>query len=213
MSDNFDEFFEQAGGDFAPTLKFTNDKGPGGRTQVGGGVIGEILSMTKQQQTKYQSNPPEPIFAKDGVTPLMELKVILQTTLRDWDKCAKVPKDADKNPLPASEDDGKRAIYVRGWMTGAIGDAVEKATGRKGAPKIGGRLGVKLTELVETTKGNPYPKYEAVYTAPSGAEGFDFGKTEGTGPAERPTQDALEAPKPPQQGGWGGGEQHDEPPF
>lgn len=179
MSDNFDEFFEQAGGDFAPTLKFTLDKGPEGRTQVGGGVIGEILSMTKQQQTKYQSNPPEPIMAKDGVTPLMELKVVLQTELREWDKCAKVPKDDEGKPLAPSEDDGRRAIYVRGWMTGAIGDAVEKATGKKGAPKVGGRLGVKLTELVETNKGNPYPKYEAVYEAPSGAEGFDFSSSEG----------------------------------
>jgi hypothetical protein len=177
MADNFDEFFEQAGGDFAPTLKFTNDSGPEGRTQVGGGVIGEILSMTKQAQTKYQSNPPEPILGKDG-EPLMELKVILQTTLRDWDKCAKVPVDDDGKPRAGSEDDGRRAIYVRGWMTGAIGDAVEKATGRKGAPKIGGRLGVKLTELVPTTKGNPYPKYEAIYEAPTGAEGFDFGTSE-----------------------------------
>jgi len=178
MSDNFDEFFEQAGGDFAPTLKFTNDSGPEGRTQVGGGVIGEILSMTKQQQTKFGSNPPEPIMGKDGVTPLMELKVILQTDLRNWDKCAKVPTGEDKKPLPESEDDGRRAIYVRGWMTGAIGDAVVAATGKKGAPKVGGKLGVKLIELVPTDKGNPFPKYEAVYEAPSGAEGFDFGKQE-----------------------------------
>jgi hypothetical protein len=196
----FDDFFEQAGGDFAPTLKFTNDIGPEGRTQVGGGVIGEILSMTKQQQTKYQSNPPQPLFKKDGVTPLMELKIILQTELRDWNKVARVPKDSDGNLLAASEDDGRRAIYVRGWMTGAIGDAVEAATGKKAAPKIGGRLGVKLTELVPTTEGNPYPKYEAVYEAPSGAEGFDFGgeaKTEGAGPAERPKQDALGTDEPP----------------
>lgn len=191
MSDNFDEFFEQAGGDFAPTLKFTNDSGPEGRTQVGGGVIGEILSMTKQAQTKYQSNPPEPILGKDG-EPLMELKVVLATTLRNWDKCAKVPKDDEGKPLAESEDDGRRAIYVRGWMTGAIGDAVEKATGRKGAPKIGGRLGVKLTELVPTTKGNPYPKYEAIYEAPTGAEGFDFGSGKSE-PGSEPSSEAAAA--------------------
>lgn len=190
MADNFDEFFENSGGgEFAPTLKFTLDKGPEGRTQVGGGVIGEILSMNKQNQTKYQSNPPEPILDKEG-KPKQELKIVLQTELRDWDKCAKVPLDEDKNPKPASEDDGKRAIYVRGWMTGAIGDAVKDATGKAGAPKIGGRLGVKLTELVPTTQGNPYPKFEAVYEAPSGAEGFDFSKGE---PGSEPSSEAAAA--------------------
>lgn len=173
QQDDFDEFFQGGGGDFAPTLKFTKDKGPEGRTQVGGGVIGEILSMNKQNQKKFGTN--EDVLDRDG-NPKKELKIVLQTALRDWDKVAKVPKDEEGNLLPESADDGRRAIYVRGWMTGAIGDAVKKATGTPGAPKIGGRLGVKLTELVPTDQGNPYPKYEAVYEAPSGAEGFDFDK-------------------------------------
>jgi hypothetical protein len=198
--DDFDEFFQGGGGDFAPTLKFTKDKGPEGRTQVGGGVIGEILSMNKQNQKKFGTN--DDILDRDG-EPKKELKIVLQTALRDWDKVAKVPLDDDKNPLAESEDDGRRAIYVRGWMTGAIGDAVKKATGKPGAPKVGGRLGVKLSELVPTDNGNPYPKYEAVYEAPSGAEGFDFDK--GGDEAESSISGAQKsAPEPTPD---------DEPPF
>ena len=40
-------------------------------------------------------------------------------------------------------DDGARTLYVRGWMTGAIGDAVRKASARE--PQIGGKLTVTYT--------------------------------------------------------------------
>lgn len=201
MADEFDEFFQQSGGDFAPTAKFTLDKGPEGRTQVGGGIIGTILSMNKQDQKKYGSDE---ILKNDDGTPKKELKVVLQTELRDWDKVAKVPLDDEKKPLPPSEDDGRRAIYVRGWMTGAIGDAVKAATGVAGAPKIGGRLGVKVTELVPTDKGNPFPKYEAVYEAPSGAEGFEGFDTSAKSEAAQPATETAPAAK---------ADVPDEPPF
>jgi len=166
--DDFDDFFSGAAGEFVPTAKFTNDVGPEGRTQVDGKIVGTILSMAKQEQRKFGTGEPIP-DGKGGNK--QELKVVLQTEYRNWDKAAKVPVDKDEEtgketPKPESEDDGKRAIYVRGWMTGAIGDAVAKATGKPGGPKIGGKLGVKITELVPTDNGNPFPKYAAVYTAP-----------------------------------------------
>lgn len=170
MSDeSFDDFF--GGGEFIPTGKFTLDTGPEGRTQVGGKLVGTILSMARQQQTKMNSTEPIP-DGKGGFK--QELKIVLQTDYRNWDKVAKVPLGEDgETPQPPSEDDGRRAIYVRGWMIGAIGDAVRKATGKPGGPKVGGKLGVKVTELVPTEKGNPFPKYEAVYEAPAESGFFE----------------------------------------
>lgn len=167
----FDEFFEGGGGEYAPSLKFKTGNGPGGNTEVGGGVIGTVISLEKQDQTKQGGGDKIPDPKRPGQFK-QQVKIILQTELRNWDKVAQVPTvggdgpDKD-NPMPPSEDDGRRAIYVKGWMTGAIGDAVVKATGRKGAPQVGSRLGVKVTELVPTEKGNPFPKYAAVYTPPT----------------------------------------------
>lgn len=201
MSDNFDDFFGQ--GEFVPTAKFTNDTGPEGRTQVGGKIVGEILSMAKQDQKDFVTGDPIP-DGKGGNK--QELKVVLQTEYRNWDKVAKVPEDDDKKPMADSEDDGRRAIYVRGWMIGAIGDAVKKATGNPGGPKVGGKLGVKVTELVDTTKGNPFPKYEAVYTPPAASDGF-FEESQAAAPAQATT------PTPAQETLQSAAGQVDEPPF
>lgn len=191
MSNAFEDFFEGGGGEFAPSLKFKLGNGPGGNTEVGGGVIGTIVSMTQQDQTKQGGTEKVP-DGKGGFK--KQVQVILQTDLRNWDKVAKVPLDADtKQPLPASEDDGRRAIYVKGWMTGAIGDAVAKATGgATKVPQIGGKLGVKVIELVPTDKGNPYPKYEAQYQAPvSGADVFESAPT-----TEAPASAPASTPAP-----------------
>jgi hypothetical protein len=200
--DDFDEFFSGAAGEFVPTAKFTNDTGPEGRTQVGGKIVGEILSMSKQDQRKFGTGEPIP-DGKGGNK--QELKMVLQTEHRDWDKCAKVPVDKDEDtgketPRAASEDDGKRAVYVRGWMTGAIGDAVLKATGKPGGPKIGGKIGIKITELVPTENGNPYPKYAAVYTPPAASDGFfDEGQAASAAAAEKaaPASAPAAADEPP----------------
>lgn len=199
-NEQFDDFFEGGGGEFAPSLKFKNGSGPGGNTEVGGGVIGTVLSMQKMDQTKMGST--EKILDKQG-NPKQQMQIILQTDLRGWDKVAKVPTHADGDkkgqPLDPSEDDGRRAIYVKGWMTGAIGDAVLAATGRKGAPAIGGKLGVKVTELVPTDQGNPYAKYAAVYTPPTGGEGF-FEPAQAASQAAAtpaPAQPAPAADQPP----------------
>ena len=205
QTDEFDEFFQGGGGgDFAPTLKFTKKKGPGQKTEVGGGVVGKILSITKQDQKEYTTGKEIPLPKKPDQNK-KEIKIILQTELRDWDKVATVPQDDEKNDLPASEDDGRRAIYVRGWMTGAIGDAVKAATGQVGSPKVGGTLGVKVSELVESGKGNPYPKYEAKYTAPDPAEGFF---EEGQAASEAKASEATASDE-----GSASDEDEDKPPF
>src|SRR5690606_38639626 len=78
-------------------------------------------------------------------------------------------------PLPPSEDDGKRAIFVKGWMITPVGDAVEAATKRRGAPQPGGMLAVRHSGT-RPAPGKPQPikLYEAHYQAPAaGAELFN----------------------------------------
>ena len=194
MSNEFDDFFGQ--GEFTPTAKFTNATGPGGNTEVGGKIVGTIVSMNKQPQKTVGTGEPIP-DGKGGFK--QEMKIILDTDYRNWEKVAVVPNGDDDKPLAPSEDDGRRAIYVRGWMIGAIGDAVRKATGQSGGPVVGGKLGVKVTELVPTTKGNPYAKYAAVYTPPATSQDEFF--DEPAQPAAN-LQESVKAAQPA-----------DEPPF
>ncbi len=72
-------------------------------------------------------------------------------------------------------DDGTRTLYVKGWMKGAVGDAVRKA-GASGAPKIGGTLSVTLTHTVpsDVPGFNPQNRFSAEYTPPSGAGADTF---------------------------------------
>lgn len=64
-------------------------------------------------------------------------------------------------------DDGSRTLYVRGWMTGAIGEALRKAGAKE--PAAGGTLTVTYTEDGAPSRpGLRGPKkYSATYTKPS----------------------------------------------
>jgi hypothetical protein len=219
-----DGFFE--GGDYYPAAKFNLIDGQSKETQVGGIVQGTVISTKQMDQTKFKSNPPEPILDKNGKVK-QQLRVVLQTDLRNWNKCSEIPKGEDDQPMPASEDTGVRAIYVKGWMQGAIRDAIRAAQ----APGLrpGGRLAVKVTELVPTDAGNPYPKYVAKYVPP--AAGDDFLQQEPAhaapatpAPAAQPAPAAAPAPAPqaapapapapaPQPVEAGGDPFGDEPPF
>lgn len=154
-----DEMFA-GGGDYVPGFWFG---------QVGNAVQGEILSTEQQVQTEYKK-PDVILYDKQG-RPKQQLKVVLQTSLRNWDGVRTPPVDQEtQQPRPASEDDGRRAVYVKGWMVGAVGDAVAKATGQRAAPKVGGKLAVRTTELIPTSQGNPYPKFEAAYQPPANVQ-------------------------------------------
>lgn len=134
-------FFAQTGG---KSVSWADKK-------IGDSVTGTIVAVgTPEQQTAYKTG--ELLFDKKG-RPKMQIRIDLQTTQRD-------PDDAD--------DDGVRSLYVKGWMTGAIGDALKKA-GVDGDPEVGGKLSVTLTERVPTDFGDPYNKFAADYVkAPSG---------------------------------------------
>src|SRR5690606_1130744 len=171
MSMNPDDFFNTGGGEYAP---------PWWTGQAGNLIQGTIVNDPEvMDQTDFDTGQPiyeerngqrvlDPVTGQPTVK--KQLKVILQTQMRNWEGIKNTPVDPDtKQPRPPHEDDGRRAVYVRGWMQGAVGDAVEQATGRRGAPKKGGKLAVRVTELAQSRKpgGNPFPKFEARYEPPN----------------------------------------------
>jgi hypothetical protein len=159
MSNEVDDFMSQGGGGPLPSFKF--DK-------IGDKVTGTVISTEVQEQTAFREGDDAPVDKNGNVK--KQLRVVLQTKLRDWDKVSRVPTDADGGQLDGDEDEGVRAIYVRGWMKGAVADAVRDATG-KSAPQVGGTLSVTFTEEVPT-KGFPYKKFSAKYKAPDAADEF-----------------------------------------
>lgn len=221
----YDDFFE-GGGDGVPSFKFTRQNGvrPGYLTQeeqIGAFIMGTVVSQAQMDQTKMGTD--EKILDDRGRVK-QQLRVVLQTDLRNWDKIGKIPSDPEGNPKGAHEDTGLRAIYVKGWMKGAVADAIRAA----GAPGLrpGGRLAVKVTELVPTTNGNPYAKYQAQYEAPAaGDQMFAESQPQQQAPVQTAPQPAPQpapvqtAPQPAPQpapvgAGWGGGAPaYDEPPF
>lgn len=151
------------GGGGAPSFK---------HVEVGDTVAGEIVSMRQMDQTHYSgplAGQPIPDEKRGGNK--KQLQIVLRTNLRNWAGCGDVPPtDRDGNPQPPSEDEGMRAIYVRGWMTGAVTDAVREAGAMY--PDVGGQLAVRLIEAHDKKKQNP-KKYDAKYKAPApGADMF-----------------------------------------
>lgn len=109
---------------------------------------GTIVSLEMQQQRDIKNNQPK--FWDDAKTqPMMQLRIVLQTDERDGE-----------------DDDGQRAIYVKGNMQQAVRDAVKAA----GATQIeeGGTLAVQyVKDGTATTVGfNPPKEYRAQYAPP-----------------------------------------------
>jgi hypothetical protein len=189
---------------------------PSASIKVPGDVVfGEVVDQALVDKKKFASDEIE----HDKVTgkPIKQLVVILQTDQRDWHNVAKVPTNEDGSTKAASEDDGRRAIYVAPFTNihAAIGDAIVAATGEKGPIRNGAKLAVKIVELKDTGKGNPLKVHAAKYEPPvaSGGEFFGDSNTVGettTGSTAQPaaaqtTPPAAEAAPsaPVQQDPWG----------
>jgi hypothetical protein len=112
---------------------------------------GKIVSLDMQQQRDIKDNSPK---TWDDGRPMMQLRVVLATDAHD---------DAD--------DDGQRAIYVRGIMQAAVRDAIKAA----GVSTIaeGGTLAVQYTGDGERTNPafNPPKQYRAQYEPPKSTPG------------------------------------------
>ena len=134
-----------------PSAKFEN---------VGDKVSGEIINVETKQQTDLKDGTPK---TWDDGSPMWQVVVTLQTDERD-------PEITD--------DEGRRAIYVKGSMkyasmAKAVADAV-RASGAK-TLEVGGTLAVQFTgEGEATSRGfNPPKLYAAAYKAP--VAGVDLG--------------------------------------
>jgi hypothetical protein len=158
-----DTFFEKTAGTGAPSASLS---------KVDDFVYGEIVDQAIVDKKKFGSDEIE----KDSRTGenVKQLLVVLKTDLRNWQGVSKIPTNEDKTEKAASEDDGRRAVYVAPWSNihSAVAEAVVAATGAKGPLLNGGKLGVKITELKDTGKGNPLKIHAATYTAPAASAGF-----------------------------------------
>lgn len=150
---------------------------------VGDSVTGTVESTEVRQQTDFQSGQPK---TWDDGSPVMQLVVSLQTTLRD---------DAD--------DDGIRKVYVKGSKkpgSQSLHDAVATAVRQAGAKGLeeGGTLTVTYTgdEPPKTRGMSPRKLYSATYEAPDKAAAT--GDFLGTAPAQQqaPAPQAAPAAQP-----------------
>lgn len=128
--------------------------------EIGATVTGSIIREPEvQQQRDFQTG--EPKFWDDG-KPMQQLQVVLSTDQRD-----------PENP----DDEGERAVYIKGQMQKAVREAVRKS-GAKGLA-VGGKLTVTYTADGEA-KGrlNPPKIYAAAYEPPSVSAEFLAGPAE-----------------------------------
>ena len=170
MTQSIDTFFSGGGGRSVSW----KDK------PVGSTVSGVVEAVHPPQQV---TDPVDgkPKFKRDGTTPIMQVRIDLQTEYRNWEMC-RPPED------PAETDDGRRSLYCGGWMVGAIGDALRKA-GQKGSPQEGGKLSVTLTERTppDNPALNPTNKFLAEYTPPSAQATGEF-FSNGGAPINKPVE-------------------------
>lgn len=118
-----------------PSFKWANCK-------IGEGIKGTIAREPEvQQQRHYESD--EPLFWDNG-KPRLQLRLVLKTNLRDAD---------------LEDDEGLRAVFVKGRMHKAVAEAVRKS-GAKGL-EVGGELEVILSALIPTFNDNGKPMKDA----------------------------------------------------
>jgi hypothetical protein len=113
---------------------------------IAGGITTEPEAM---QQRDFATGDPR---TWDDGTPRMQIKVVLDT--------------GEIDPM-VENDNGYRAIYLKGQMLAAVRSAVRKA-GAKGLA-VGGHLTVTYTGNGEVIKRgfNPAKLYSAVYEPPA----------------------------------------------
>lgn len=215
MTESFDSFFDDAvRSDRAPGYKFAT---------LGDAVSGEVLDQYQTEATVF-AKPDEKKLDRDG-KPIPQLVVVLQTDLRNWDHVTKIPLGEDGREKPATEDDGRRTVFLEKWTNiyAAVGQAVIEGAKRKGGVRNGGTLAIQWFDQQDTNKGNPLKKYRARYTDPSASGDFFATPQQTAAPAQAPVPAMAQggpvanAPKlgGPAQDPWSGAPTTsvDEPPF
>lgn len=149
--------------------------------EIGDSITGIVETVhDPEQQTDFETNAP---LTKPDGSPKWQFRIDLQTDIRN---------DED--------DNGKRTLYVKGWMTGAIGDALR--TAGAGGLEPGARLTVAvISQDPPPRKGmRPVNKFSAVYEAPapgaSAAANALLRAQAATAVAAPPAAPAAQAPAP-----------------
>lgn len=150
---------------------------------VGTAITGTIISTEIRQQTDLESGKP---LEWDNGDPRMQLVMLLQTDQRD-------PANAD--------DDGQRAIYVKGSKapgSQSLHDAVRAAVQAANAPglEVGGTVTITFTgtEPSKTRGYNDRKLWAATYIAPDKAAASSEFLGTGATPAPAQTAPAAEDP-------------------
>jgi hypothetical protein len=126
--------------------------------KIGHVVKGDVLSVELRDQTEYGTGA---VKRYDDGNVAKQLVVTVQTEDRE----DIVNSKTGKIRTAAEDDDGKRAIYIKGQMKAATRDAV-KAAGARGI-EIGGYLAVKFDDTKPSGKGNPIKVYKVAYKTPA----------------------------------------------
>jgi hypothetical protein len=160
MSYDPDDFFAGGG---APALSWKN-------VPIGTTYRGKIIDQTVEDQT--DDDGAVRTFASGD--PMKQLVLTIQTDLRNGDGMSEQAKGRLDSP---ASDDGLRRLYVKGYMTKAVKEAVRKAGER--STKVGGTIAVRYVEDGQRTSAtkNPPKLYKAKYEAPS-VDMDDFGDDE-----------------------------------
>jgi hypothetical protein len=124
---------------------------------IGTVVQGVILGKKVTNQTEFGTGKTK---TYDDGNVARQLVVTVQTDLRE----DIVDTKSGKVKRTAADDDGKRAVYVKGQLKAAVRDAVREA-GARGL-EIGGTLAVKFTDTKPSGKGNPIKVYTVKYRSP-----------------------------------------------
>lgn len=131
--------------------------------------------------------PPEEILDPKDSKPTgkYQIRIMLQTDLRDPE---------------IDDDDGRRTLYVKSWMRGAVGDALRKAGAKQ--PEIGATLTVKFvrTEAAERPGLSKSKHYEATYVPAASAAAGQF--LDGNGTSAATSEPPPQRPPSITEGSW-----------
>lgn len=159
---------------FAPGQAFTAGRAKDATSfLMGGGTLsaqfptkgmsyeGTITEMAVENQRDYD-DPSKVLTWKDG-TARQQLRVVLAGTgaTQKWDGDAEEWTDVE-------DDDGVRALYVKGQLQKAFRDAVRKSGAKQ--PEVGGWLKVtyvKNGQKKEGSRGKPPKEYAVEYKSPA----------------------------------------------
>lgn len=141
--------------------------------EVNDGAFGEVVDIYNVDYVPFGKEKPE-IDPRTGEA-VQQVCIVIQTEWTNHERVAKIKKNDDGSPR---EDDGRRAIYARKGTNiyAALGKALAEAEAED--VEVGGQLGVKITELKDTGKGNPLKVHEAKYVKPKASSAGFFEKQE-----------------------------------